>query len=308
MGLLAIDLVKTLDELDPSLRKVFIKILEKIEQTLGEAVKRDDFIRLNHTLERLSNAVEELNKADLQIRENLTILSTTANELAEAQKRTEEKVKELAEAQKKTEERLNELAEAQKRTEEKVKELAEAQKKTEERLNELAEAQKRTEEKVKELAEAQKKTEEIVSKLTKEHQKTRETLGGLSNTVGYVLENEAFKHLPKLLMRDHQIKVTEKLKRDFIIYPNNKYEEVNILGKGLRGEEEIYILGECKVQLGKKDIDEFLRKVQRIRRILEGKYFLVFVTHMPVSPYIIPYAQSKGVYVYRSDDFIEVRV
>lgn len=133
-------------------------------------------------------------------------------------------------------------------------------------------------------------------------------MGGLSNTVGYVLKNEAFKHLPKLLMRDHQIKVTKKLKRDFIIYPNNKYEEVNILGKGLRGEEEIYILGECKVQLGKKDIDEFLRKVQRIRRILEGKYFLVFVTHMPVSPYIIPYAQSKGVYVYRSDDFIEVRV
>lgn len=46
MGLLAIDLIKTLDELDPSLRKVFIKILEKIEQTLGEAVKRDDFIEV----------------------------------------------------------------------------------------------------------------------------------------------------------------------------------------------------------------------------------------------------------------------
>lgn len=117
MGLLAIDLVKTLDELDPSLRKVFIKILEKIEQTLGEAVKRDDFIRLNHTLEKLNRAVEELTKADLQIRENLIILSTTLNELAEAQKKTEEKVKELAEAQKKTEEKVSKLTRNIKRQE-----------------------------------------------------------------------------------------------------------------------------------------------------------------------------------------------
>ncbi|MCX8069081.1 MAG: hypothetical protein N2738_01105, partial [Thermodesulfovibrionales bacterium] len=42
-------------------------------------------------------------------------------------------VKELAEAQKRTEQRVEELAEAQKRTEKKVEELAEAQKRTEKR-------------------------------------------------------------------------------------------------------------------------------------------------------------------------------
>ncbi len=44
---------------------------------------------------------------------------------------------ELAEAQRKTEERLNELAEAQRKTEERLNELAEAQRKTEEGLNKL---------------------------------------------------------------------------------------------------------------------------------------------------------------------------
>lgn len=49
-------------------------------------------------------------------------------DLAEAQKRTEERLNSLAEAQKRTEERLNSLAEAQ-------KSLTDAQKQTDERLN-----------------------------------------------------------------------------------------------------------------------------------------------------------------------------
>ncbi|MFN3740214.1 MAG: hypothetical protein ACK4TF_06015, partial [Thermodesulfovibrionales bacterium] len=52
-------------------------------------------------------------------------------ELAQAQKRTEQRVEELAQAQKKTEQRLEELAQAQKKTEERLEELAQAQKKTE---------------------------------------------------------------------------------------------------------------------------------------------------------------------------------
>lgn len=53
------------------------------------------------------------------------ILGSVAS-LAEAQKRTEERVTELAEAQKRTEERLEGLAEAQKRTEAAITKLTEA--------------------------------------------------------------------------------------------------------------------------------------------------------------------------------------
>ncbi len=110
-------------------------------------------------------------------------VETTLRELAEAQKRTEERVAELIEAQERTELRVEELAEAQKRTEERVEELAEAQKRTELRVEELAEAQKHAEERltrleatVAELAEAQKHTEEQIALLVATQRKFEERL------------------------------------------------------------------------------------------------------------------------------------
>ena len=60
------------------------------------------------------------------------------NQLAEAQRRTEERVSELAEAQRRTEERLNELAEAQKRTEETVLRLSQQLAETNKQVGQLA--------------------------------------------------------------------------------------------------------------------------------------------------------------------------
>ncbi|MCS6926025.1 MAG: hypothetical protein NZ578_09005, partial [Candidatus Binatia bacterium] len=71
-------------------------------------------------------------------------LRAVVRELAEAQKRTEQRVEQLAEAQRRTEQRVEQLAEAQRRTEQRVEELAEAQRQTELRLAELAEVQKLT--------------------------------------------------------------------------------------------------------------------------------------------------------------------
>ena len=54
--------------------------------------------------------------------------------------------------------------------------------------------------KVNELAEALKRTEEELRKLISEHRKTREQLGGLSHTVGYILEDRSYAALPYLLI------------------------------------------------------------------------------------------------------------
>ena len=86
-------------------------------------------------------------------------------ELAEAQRRTEQRVEELAEAQRRTEQRLEELAEAQQRTEQRVEELAEAQRRTEQRVEELAEAQRRTEEQMRQLVERQQQLEGRMDRL-----------------------------------------------------------------------------------------------------------------------------------------------
>ncbi|MGQ9570433.1 MAG: hypothetical protein ACUVUQ_06255 [Thermodesulfovibrionales bacterium] len=50
--------------------------------------------------------------------------------------------------------------------------------------------------------------------------------GGLSDTVGYNLENSAYKSLPKLLARDFSIKVEGKLIRKYIEHPDGRYDKV----------------------------------------------------------------------------------
>lgn len=162
-----------------------------------------------------------------------------------------------------------------------VKELAEAQKRTEERLNLLAT-------RVDELAEALKK-------LTDEHRKTREQVGGLSHTVGYVLENQAYKALPELLLKDFGVAVEGALIRDFIEISPNRYEEVNIFGRGRKNGTSILIIGEAKTQLKKIDIDSFLKKVARIEKVLKGEKILLLVTHQVAHPSVINYAQDKGI-------------
>jgi len=130
----------------------------------------------------------------LVLTKELLSLPDIVRELAEAQRRTEERLEQLAEAQRRTEERLDQLAirvdqltarveqlaEAQRRTEERleqlsirVEQLAEAQRRTEERLeqltarvDQLAEAQRRTEERLEQLAEAQRRTEERLEQLS----------------------------------------------------------------------------------------------------------------------------------------------
>ena len=180
-----------------------------------------------------------------------------------------------------------------------MNELAEAQKKTEQRLNELAEAQKKTEQRLNELAEAQKKTEEELRKLIEEHRETRQQLGNLTHTVGYVLEDRAYKGLPPLIMRDFGIEVIENLRRSYIEISKDKYEEVNILGRGRKNGKEVWIIGDCKSQLKKTDVDEFLNLVKKIEPFLKGEKILIAVTYQ-TSPPVRKYIAEKGIKLYFS--------
>ncbi len=187
-----------------------------------------------------------------------------------------------------------------------VAELAEAQKRTEQRLTrletvveELAEAQKRTEQRLNELAEAQKSTEQELRKLIGEHRKTREQLGGLSHTVGYVLEDRAYKGLPKLLKKDLKIQVLTPLRRDYIEISPGRYEEINIIGKGRQDGKDVVIIGECKTQLKKTDIDAFIRFIKKVESVLKGEKILIAVTYQ-ASPPVRKYAEQKGIKLYFS--------
>jgi len=156
---------------------------------------------------------------------------------------------------------------------------------------------------VRELAEAQKRTEQELQLLTAEHRKTRKQVGGLAMTVGYRLEDEAFKALPSLLKRDHGIEIEGRLKRQFIADNKGRMIEVNIFGKAMRDGRQFVILGESKSQLSKKLVDEFIvKKLSQFSDVFKD-IFPVLVTYMTTEPSVEEHARKKGVALYYSYDF-----
>lgn len=177
-----------------------------------------------------------------------------------------------------------------------VKELAEAQNRTEARVGELAEAQK-------ELAQAQKRTENELRGLIVEHKQTRKQLGGLSTTVGYGLEDKAFKALPELLKRDFELVVRGRLKRQYVKDNKGKEIELNVIGEATKNGKKVVIVGESKSQLSKNDVNQFIRKkLKRLEGVFE-EMFPVLVTYMTSGPDVERYVKEKGIALYYSYDF-----
>lgn len=176
-----------------------------------------------------------------------------------------------------------------------IEELTEAQKASENRLTRLEMV-------VEELAEAQKKTEHEIRILTIELKDTRKMVGGLSETVGYTLENSAYKALPDLLLRDFDIRVEGRLIRKYIEYPDGRHDEVNIFGKAKKNGKEVWVIGESKIRISKKEINDFLKMVERLEGIIKGEKILIGVAHT-IMPDVEKYAKSKGIKVYWSYEF-----
>ncbi len=274
---------EVIEQLPLDVKIPLLRMVELLREELLETVKKSDFDDLKGVV----------------------------RELAEAQKRTELKVGELAEAQKKTDLKLGELAEAQKRTEarldsltQRVEELAEAQKRTELKVGELAEAQKKTEarldsltQRVEELAEAQKRTEDALIKLIKEHDKTREILGGLSDTVGYGLEDKIMPYINDFAKKEFAIETT-LIERRNIVYSNGRYDEVNIYVEGTKKGDRVYIVGECKARPSKKEIERFMSQLKRIKDYLKA----------PVYSFIVGYTYSPEVERHLKERYPDLKV
>ncbi len=106
----SVSLMRKLDRVEPELKEILWTMLDEIEQHREQSVTKVEF-------NELKDIVRDLGQ--------------TTKELAEAQKRTEQRVEELAEAQK-------ELAEAQKQTEEEIAKLSRALGNTRSQVGELA--------------------------------------------------------------------------------------------------------------------------------------------------------------------------
>ncbi len=136
-----------------------------------------------------------------------------------------------------------------------------------------------------------------------EYSKTRIQLGGLSATVGYGLEDKSYIFLPPLLEKDYGITIEGKLYRGYLQNKEGKYIEVNIIGKAFMNNQKIIIIGECKSQLSKKGVDEFIRKkLDKLKGTFEN-IFPVLVTYMIAKHDVDEYDKNKGIALYYSYNF-----
>ncbi len=202
-----------------------------------------------------------------------------------------------------------EVAKQQKETSAEVKSLSVEMKILAKQQQETSAEVKSLSAEMKELAEQQKKTWAAVeilalglTEVRKDIAQIRKEVGGLATTVGYRLEDEAYKGLPALLLRDFNMQVSGRLKRGYLTDIEGNSIEVNIIGKAKQQDENVLIIGEAKSQLSKKFVDEFLRK--KLNRLPKTeKTFPILVTYMITAPDIEEYVKTKGIQLYYSYDF-----
>jgi len=142
---------------------------------------------------------------------------------------------------------------------------------------------------VKELAEAQRRTEITVAELAEDIRilvrglgETRSEVGGLSRSVSYALENEAYRGLPKVLKRSYGIELKDRLIRAEI-----GGKEINIFGRAKRDGRDVLVVGEAKLRLderrkkGERDVFEELEEKGRAVRWEYGETEIVsvLITH-----------------------------
>ncbi len=156
-------------------------------------------------------------------------------------------VRELAEAQKRTEQRVEVLAQ-------RVEELAEAQKRTEQRVEVLAQ-------RVEELAEAQKRTEQAVEMLAQQ-------VGRLSDVVGFTLEELARELAPAYLAERYGIRVSS-LERQFFVLDGEEVE-IDFYGEGTRDGERVVVIGEARSRIYGRDVESLARKAKALAPQLAG--------------------------------------
>ncbi|MGQ9814564.1 MAG: hypothetical protein ACUVR3_05360, partial [Candidatus Roseilinea sp.] len=214
--------------------------------------------------------------------------------------------------------RMEELVQAQQRTEQRMdaltlrmEELAQAQQRTEQRMDaltlrmeELVQAQQRTEQRMDALTLRMEEMTDAVKIVARGLDQVRADVGGLSRSVGYALENEAYRMLPTFLLRQHGLEVIQRLVRTEIAG-----EEINLFGIARRDGQEVLIVGETKLQLDERranrqevgsTLEQLNQKVAAVRQVYPDKPIVpLLITHY-ARPSFVRQAAEQGVIVVQS--------
>ena len=157
---------------------------------------------------------------------------------------------------------------------------------------------------VRELAVAQQRTEAEVEKLTFSVGDIRSEIGGMSRSMSYALENEAYRSLPAFLLENHGIEVTERLIRTTV-----NDEEINFLGRAVRDGRPVLIVGESKQRLderrsSKREEDRIFSQLEAKAEVVRAAYpdeeiTMLLITHY-ARPEFLRSAAARSIVVVQS--------
>jgi hypothetical protein len=208
----------------------------------------------------------------------------------------EEALQALAEAQRRTEERLAKVEDA-------VAALAEAQRRTEERVEALAEAQRRTEERMEALAEAQRRTEEAL-------RQQAETVARLAHDVerlkGLTLETHYLLHADGMFGTIARgIRVLDGPAKEALLAPAIdagrltadeavEVRRTDVLAAGRREGADVYLVVEVSWAIGQGDVERARDRAALLERA--GVRALPVVAGEVIHPAVDEVARAVGVW------------
>jgi hypothetical protein len=180
-------------------------------------------------------------------------------------------VRELAEAQRRTEERLEGLAA-------RVEQLAEAQRRTEERVEQLAEAQRRTEAGVEELRAAHVRMEGALERLTAQVRLlTNETAQLKGSDLERRYRERAPAYFARLMRRIHALSSEEiaalvddaEERGELSEAERDELFDVDVVVRGLSRDDgaEAYLAVEVSGGVGRYDVERALRRAELLQRL-----------------------------------------
>ncbi|MFQ3621422.1 MAG: hypothetical protein SNJ78_10835 [Spirochaetales bacterium] len=140
----------------------------------------------------------------------------------------------------------------------------------------------------------------LITELHVSLEATRKMMAGLSDSVGFTLEDRPIKNLAPLLKERFGFKVGEKLGWKFLPYPGGSLE-VDTYGMAEKERKRITLVGEAKTHISTKHIDRFLHQIEKLK-ILEaviGEIFPLMVAYS-LPPDVELYAPQKLVTLFPS--------
>ncbi len=268
------DFIRKVEEVAPKLKGLFLDFIDEIDaRTKIITIERNDFNEMRQALQELAKSQQKL---------------------METQDRSDARIERLIETQDRSDARIERLIASQDRADARIEKLIESQSEMRQSLQELSVSQRK-------LSEAQALTEKSVKALADSQKTMAAQLGGLSMAVGYGIEDKIMPDLKDFALQKYGIDVTMVDRRN-VVYPDGGYDEINLYAEGIRNNQSVFLIGECKAQPGKKDFDRFDKMLRRLQKVLNGD-IVPFIVGYHYAPEVETYADLRHPRILRYKTF-----